>query len=557
MLLNPNRTASRCLCHLLAVLMLVGPTAPRLFAAEPVDATYVAPNPIAAVLVRPQQILKSDLAQLYPVEVLSAASLKEAGFDVLDIKSVLVTVGPLMGEQPEVAATIELSAALDLSRLEPKLLEMSAPTMLYGKTYYKSKNPKDPCIYQPRPDQVVIATERTMQRFLQEGYKPLQKGQVHEWLATGPADDFAALADLQMLRPLIQMGVAGAALEVPPEYHKFLDVPALLSRIEARLNVSGAGPVELVVDANDETDAVRVEELIDDAFELYEAQVAAMAEELLASDDPVEQAMGRYQLRVAPAMAENFRPQREGSRFTLFTTEGMSDNPRANQLMAIATVGILVALLLPAVQAAREAARRTKSMNNMKQLMLGLLYHHDTRGAFPAHANYSEDGKPLLSWRVHVLPFLEQQALYDKFHLDEPWDSPHNKQLIPLMPEVLLDPSSGLQTTDGKTSYLGVSGAAALFNGTDRGTKLIEIRDGTAHTLALVQVSDGRAAVWTKPDDWQFNTKKPLDGLDGPHPGGFLAARVDGSVLLVPGDTPPNVLRAMTTISGGEVIDID
>ena len=224
--------------------------------------------------------------------------------------------------------------------------------------------------------------------------------------------------------------------------------------------------------------------------------------------------------------------------------------------MAIATVGILVALLLPAVQAAREAARRSSSMNNMKNILLALLNYADRHGGrFPAHANYSEDGKPLLSWRVHILPELEEMELYRKFHLDEPWDSPHNKQLIPLMPELYLDPSSGLDTTDGRTHYLGSYGKGALFNGTKAGTSFPGVRDGTSNTIAILQVSDARAATWTKPDDWEFNPKKPLDGLDGPHPGGFLAGFCDGHVQFISESIDAATFRAMLTTNGGEVIN--
>ena len=128
-------------------------------------------------------------------------------------------------------------------------------------------------------------------------------------------------------------------------------------------------------------------------------------------------------------------------------------------LTMTAVSGILVALLLPGGASRREAARRSQSMNNMKNIMLALLNYESARKAFPAHANYSADGKPFLSWRVHVLPFnLEQQALYDQFHLDEPWDSEHNKTLIARMPEFYLDPSSGRLPAEGRTALLGREG---------------------------------------------------------------------------------------------------
>ena len=83
-------------------------------------------------------------------------------------------------------------------------------------------------------------------------------------------------------------------------------------------------------------------------------------------------------------------------------------------------------------------------------------------GRFPAHANYNESGKPLLSWRVHILPYLEAGHLYEQFHLDEPWDSEHNRQLIAKMPTSYLDPSSPKYTAEmGHTHYLGIKGENA------------------------------------------------------------------------------------------------
>src|SRR5262245_66309297 len=100
----------------------------------------------------------------------------------------------------------------------------------------------------------------------------------------------------------------------------------------------------------------------------------------------------------------------------------------------------MLALLLPAVQAAREAARRNQSINNMKQITLGMQNHFTAKQTFPAPGG--APGASQLSWRVHILPFIEEEALYKEFHLDEPWDSPHNKALIAKMPAVFRNPRS-------------------------------------------------------------------------------------------------------------------
>src|SRR5438309_10601168 len=82
------------------------------------------------------------------------------------------------------------------------------------------------------------------------------------------------------------------------------------------------------------------------------------------------------------------------------------------------------------------SAQRMRSANSLKQILLAFHNFHDASGKFPTAASYSKDGKPLLSWRVQILPFIEQTNLYNEFHVDEPWDSEHNKKLIPRMPKI-------------------------------------------------------------------------------------------------------------------------
>src|SRR4249919_3311122 len=110
-------------------------------------------------------------------------------------------------------------------------------------------------------------------------------------------------------------------------------------------------------------------------------------------------------------------------------------------LVVIAIIAVLIALLLPAVQAAREAARRAQCVNNLKQIGLAMHNYHDVKNGLPPSAIVDKQGKPLLSWRVAILPYIEQQPLYDKFKLDEPWDSPNNKDLIQYMPSIYMCPS--------------------------------------------------------------------------------------------------------------------
>jgi hypothetical protein len=292
--------------------------------------------------------------------------------------------------------------------------------------------------------------------------------------------------------------------------------------------------------------------LFDDAKAKVAAKIRLESQKGLNSDDPVEQAGARYAERMINLFDQRVQLVREGDHIVI--ARGNIAGEGSAPTMSVATAGILIALLLPAVQAAREAARRNVSANNMKQLLLGLLNYESAHGAFPANANYGADGKPLLSWRVHILPYLEQGPLYEQFHLDEPWDSEHNRQLIPMMPALFLDPSSPLPATEGKTHYVGVTGESYSFTGNKEGRQLRSVSDGTANTILLVQVGDAAAATWTKPDDWTPDDSNLLKPFVGPHPGGFWAGFMDGHVQFISSTVDPKLFKSLLTIKGGEVV---
>jgi hypothetical protein len=210
--------------------------------------------------------------------------------------------------------------------------------------------------------------------------------------------------------------------------------------------------------------------------------------------------------------------------------------------------GVLIALLLPAVQAAREAARRTQSMNNLKQIVLAMHNYHDVYKEFPPAVVKDANGQPLYSGRVLLLPFMEQQALFSQWQQDKAWNSPENQGLSNLMIPVFHDPSS--QAAPGMTDYVFVTGPGSVFNGQGP-VKLQDITDGTSNTLVFIEVK-GMNVNWAEPRDWDF-TQQPWP-IPGNHPNGNLAAFADGSVRFISKQTPPQEVQKMTTRAGGEAV---
>jgi prepilin-type processing-associated H-X9-DG protein len=189
----------------------------------------------------------------------------------------------------------------------------------------------------------------------------------------------------------------------------------------------------------------------------------------------------------------------------------------------------------------------------MRQIVLAIYGYDDRNKHFPLPARLSSQGVPLLSWRVEILPFIDQSALYKEFHLDEPWDSPHNRTLIAKMPDLYRPPVSKDKET-GRTNYLLPVGNGAGFTA-DKPTGMKDITDGTANTIMLVEVDDDHAAIWTKPDDWQFDPKNPGAGLGFFFDGGVNAAFFDGSVRMLPKSIDPKTLKALFTRAAGDVVE--
>jgi prepilin-type processing-associated H-X9-DG protein len=152
---------------------------------------------------------------------------------------------------------------------------------------------------------------------------------------------------------------------------------------------------------------------------------------------------------------------------------------------------------------------------------------------------------------VLVLPYIEQDALYKEFHLDEPWDSDHNKKLLEKMPPLFAGTDEAARK-EHETHYQTFVGKGAIFDG-KKGVKITDITDGTSNTIMLVEAK--KAVPWTKPEDVPFDAGKLVPKLGGLFDGIFNAAFADGSVRSLPLTIKEEKLRALITRNGGEVID--
>lgn len=227
-------------------------------------------------------------------------------------------------------------------------------------------------------------------------------------------------------------------------------------------------------------------------------------------------------------------------------------------------VGATAIGVLPALLKIRKAAVRAQTAYQIRQLILAMHNYHDVNDGLPARFSKSADGKPLLSWRVHILPFIEGGELYQEFHLDEPWDSEHNRALIERMPDAFRHPK--IKTDVGKTVYLvpaangAIKAPAKSVNEIDFpiGMELESISDGSSRTAILLVGNAENAVNWTQPDDFDWeDLKDPVAGLYDGGRDRFYIGLADGSVTLVSGLWLRKVFENLIQPDDGEIVLFD
>ncbi len=246
---------------------------------------------------------------------------------------------------------------------------------------------------------------------------------------------------------------------------------------------------------------------------------------------------------------KDFPLKRDGSAFAASVT--LPEGPYST---VVSTGAVAAGFALPAVQKVREAAARLKSSNNLKQIGLAFHNYHDVYSGLPAAAICDKNGKPILSWRVAILPFIEQDNLYKQFKLDEPWDSEHNIKLIQRIPPVYVHPKARSTDKYPSTHYQVFVGHNAAFEWKRRLT-FAAFSDGLSNTIWLAEAE--KAVPWTKPEDINYDGKT-MPKLGKFWPGGFQVGFADGSVRFITNRVPASTWNLLIQRNDGMVIpDLD
>lgn len=245
-------------------------------------------------------------------------------------------------------------------------------------------------------------------------------------------------------------------------------------------------------------------------------------------------------------------------------------------LVVIAIIGILIGMLLPAVQSVREAARRTTCQNNLRQINIALQSYHASFEEFPVGAIEWRDGSDpsqrQLAWNCHLLPFLEHNNVYQRLDLTTPFDSPENSSAGATIIDVFICPSGQRGTAPvnglGPTDYGGIYGERINSPNTppkgmmvhDTPIRIADVSDGTTYTLIVAEDTGWGDGQWINGRnifDQAFainNAPFFENDIRSEHPEGANTARVDGSVHFIPETIDLKTLGGLCTRAGGEVI---
>jgi len=478
--------------------------------------------------------------EMVPWEILAAFGKQELGIDPMLISTIDFTSGLPSLNGPEFGVVIKTKAPVDIAQLNGRLFSDMTRAPKNQNMKVRSLNDAPAKVVQLEPLTVMVGSEGTLRRMLAG---KVQTSKTIELIGKSKYP-VRSITAIEPLRPIIEGALADASGAIPPQFLSDLQVVAdELSYIQTESSVGLSAEVVLKLGARDKDSIERLvislERLRKNGLVFAEAMVNQQIQNDRQMTPEVKTAALQYVQRMKGFLAT-------ADLWNVVGDEIVMDGRVA---YSVPTIGVLVGLLLPAVQAAREAARRMSSQNNMKQIMLAMLNHESAFKQFPARATRDADGKPLLSWRVKILPFLEENGLYQEFHQDEPWDSEHNIKLLERMPAVYKHPS--YVGAEGHTVYLVPYQKGNVW--TSAKPQIRNITDGTSNTIACFETNDEHAVPWSKPDDIDLDQDDIFDFFRF---GVSNVGMFDGSVRAIAPSIDPVVLKAMITSAGGEVVQL-
>ncbi len=540
----------RCLSKIYIGLLLISALFARGNGFAKADDFAIPPDAVLYADVEFRAILKHLYDALLPIEVADVEVREKIGIGLTEIQRIrFIVTPPGPSGAPTIGGVVDLAGEINVKeKLAAGTLGVEEVPGPDNKPMMMLRINGSPPWFmrQTGPKQVIMGMTPPSVIQLSSGTASGGTGRINELVAENKtASLLNVIAAIEPVRPMLIQAVNANASKVqetlPPQFHDVLQIPEWLDSISIRSALANNElETKVSIQMIDDASAIKMHNLMTRGVEFGFQMVQQSMKQRPEGSAAAQTALSRYFARLEKGLNEMVPPV-DGKEIAM-TMKGTQ---------SIGSTGILVGLLLPAIQASREAARRMSGANNLKQIGLALHNYHDAFKKFPPRYSVDAQGKPLLSWRVHLLPFLDQQALYEKFHLDEPWNSPHNSKLITEMPSVYLMPGG---TGNGKTNYLAFDADGGGWEDAQQ-LRLRDFLDGTSNTILVAEANRSAEVFWTNPTDLAFDGNAPKNGLSSARPGGFNVLFCDGSVRFLNDNINEAILKGLVTRNGGEVIN--
>ncbi len=446
--------------------------------------------------------------------------------------------------EPHPLVVLRTNEAIDWKKVTEEHAPGAREDSFGGTTFYHARvGHREPAYFQPNDRTMVLGTDpqiRLVITMAQGGFDGLPgPSWAEEWNAQ-PAGQARVAVNVEVLK-----AVTGLDLNRLQDPNTPTAVAATLSAVGPLVKNVSAVVGSAQVNGGMKLSAVAATDSIAAAASVAETTIALKT---LAKNMALQTRQSMLRQPDAPAGVPQLLAMLED---LLAKTEIKADDKLVRLSATSRYNGAMAAaIFMPAVAQARQSAQRMQDQNNLKQLALAMHNYAEANGSFPPAVLYGPDGTTPHSWRLALLPYVEQEGLYRQYNFNEPWDSPINRRVLEQAPAIFRSPSEDQRSKN--SSYFVLTGPDTIYSD-KQGTKVVEIPDGTSNTLLIVEAQ--RDVPWTKPEDIDYVPSQPLPKLGGFFPGGFNAAFADGSVRFLYDTIDEKMLRALITKAGGEPIN--
>jgi len=535
-----KRFLTSCSLALCAAALLTGPLVAEELAS--VANEYLPADANAIVVAYPQKLLAEKHAEIIPHEIIQAAGEEFFGFDPTDIvQAVGVTSMRNLGqEEPLYGLVLRFDNPYTLS----ENITREEPALVGGAKVYRIDYAHSVCPVDAKT--LLVGSTDYLADMI--AAKDVDSAVLKIVASQPPASHLNVYFNIESIRDFWNE-MAKEAPPLPEPFAPLIDTPNLARHLTIAANLNEDGlKAGIKIVAYDQTTSDKFNANLEVARTDGVDFILDAMKENGGSGDPIEAAMQQYNQRIIRKFAEKIKPTQRGLETYLILED----------TVAMGMLGSVVSGTFMGMNSAMEVPKRRLTRSDMQLRQIGLALHnyHDVHLRMPPAAISDEDGKPLLSWRVAILPFIEEQALYEKFHLDEPWDSEHNIKLLDEMPDVYAGDAEKGAPKQNVTAFLGVSGERCLFNKNEK-VRFRDITDGSSNTLAVIEVGFDKRVQWTKPVDYVFNAEKPFEGIGRRETRGFRAITADGAGHEVSYDIEAKNLANLMMRNDGKVVWID